>query len=274
MGVVDRYELHMRRRGLRLRSVRKYRDAVAAWCGAHGERWPEVTTAELERWLDGRRHRHYGTPLAARSRYWWVSALAGFYTWAIDEGFANCNPAERAVRPKLPQLAARPLRELDAELVMTVTGPGPVRVACALMLYGGLRCGEVAGLRWRDVDEQLGRLRIVGKGGRTRWVPIGPHLVGELGRAGRAGHAGDRGDVVGGVLLDEGRAAPAVVGLEATAHQLRHTFATCSTPARPVTWRSCSEPWGMPRSTRRRSTWRCPTRRSRRPSRWSAEPRT
>jgi integrase/recombinase XerD len=221
----DRYATHLRRRGLSLRTVRRNRDTVATFVRAIPG-WRTVSTAEVERWLDRRCNRNTGTPLAARSRYWWVSTLATFYAWAVDAELCADNPAGRCVRPKLPPLAARPLRELDAALVMTVTVPGPVRVACALMLYGGLRCAEVAGLRWRDVDEVAGRLTVRGKGGRTRFVPIGPRLAGELPERGRPS-----GSVIGarwGPQYVSQRMARhlAAIGIAATAHQLRHTFAT------------------------------------------------
>jgi site-specific recombinase XerD len=40
------------------------------------------------------------------------------------------------------------------------------------MLLGGLRAGEVRGLRLADVDMGLRRVRVVGKGGRERVVPV------------------------------------------------------------------------------------------------------
>ena len=40
------------------------------------------------------------------------------------------------------------------------------------MLLGGLRAGEVRGLLLADVDHGLRRLRVVGKGGRERVVPV------------------------------------------------------------------------------------------------------
>jgi integrase/recombinase XerC len=48
------------------------------------------------------------------------------------------------------------------------------------LLYGsGIRLGEVAALRVRDVDFDRGTVRVVGKGSKQRLVPIGP----EAGRA-------------------------------------------------------------------------------------------
>ena len=46
------------------------------------------------------------------------------------------------------------------------------RAMALAMLLGGLRAGEVRGLRLADVDQGLRRLRVVGKGGRERVVPV------------------------------------------------------------------------------------------------------
>jgi integrase/recombinase XerC len=48
------------------------------------------------------------------------------------------------------------------------------------MLLGGLRVGEVRGLRLADVDMGLRRLRVVGKGGRERVVPVDRAFFTEL----------------------------------------------------------------------------------------------
>jgi integrase/recombinase XerC len=54
------------------------------------------------------------------------------------------------------------------------------RAMALAMLLGGLRAGEVRGLRLADVDMGLRRLRVVGKGGRERIVPVDRAFFGEL----------------------------------------------------------------------------------------------
>jgi site-specific recombinase XerD len=54
------------------------------------------------------------------------------------------------------------------------------RAMALAMLLGGLRAGEVRSLRLADVDMGLRRLRVVGKGGRERVVPVDRAFFGEL----------------------------------------------------------------------------------------------
>jgi integrase/recombinase XerC len=54
------------------------------------------------------------------------------------------------------------------------------RAVALAMLLGGLRVGEVRGLRLADVDMGLRRLRVVGKGGWERVVPVDRAFFTEL----------------------------------------------------------------------------------------------
>ena len=54
------------------------------------------------------------------------------------------------------------------------------RAMVLLMLLGGLRAGEVRGLRLSNVDMGLRRVRVLGKGGRERVVPVDPAFFTEL----------------------------------------------------------------------------------------------
>ncbi len=55
------------------------------------------------------------------------------------------------------------------------------RAVVLLMLLGGLRSAEVRGLLLRDVDMGRRRLRVVGKGGKERVVPVDGVFFAELG---------------------------------------------------------------------------------------------
>jgi site-specific recombinase XerD len=54
------------------------------------------------------------------------------------------------------------------------------RAITLVMLLGGLRAGEVRSLRLVDVDQGLRRLRVCGKGGRERVVPVDRAFFAEL----------------------------------------------------------------------------------------------
>src|SRR5664280_3360145 len=111
-----------------------------------------------------------------------------------------------------------------------------------LMLLGGLRAGEVRGLRLADVDMGRRQVRVVGKGGRERVVPVDRPFFTELGGYLRderpVGCASPecfvvlRGPTAGGPLTEAGlrrifrthRARADTPRVRP--HRLRHTFGT------------------------------------------------
>lgn len=110
------------------------------------------------------------------------------------------------------------------------------------MLLGGLRAGEVRSLRLADVDMGMRRLRVTGKGGRERVVPVDRVFFAELAAYLRAERPEGlstpecfvvlRGPTSGGALTEDGlrkifRTHRARSGsVRVRPHRLRHTYGT------------------------------------------------
>jgi integrase/recombinase XerD len=102
------------------------------------------------------------------------------------------------------------------------------------MLYAGLRLSEAANVMWADIDLGTGVLMVQnGKGGKWRMIPIHERLrtILELVPPDER-HGAVAGKKDGTALHYTSlphifdRTIPDAVGLDITAHQLRHTFAT------------------------------------------------
>lgn len=187
----------------------------------------EATVEELRRWLDGRR-------TSARTQYAYVSHLAAFYRWAILEEHATVDPTLRIVRPRVRVGLPRPIATHDLEILIEQASSSSLRAMLYLGAHAGLRCMEIAGLDGPDVMFHHDPPVIVvvhGKGGKQRVIPIGPALLTALAAHGvpRSGPVfrrpdGDRHPAwqVSQLL----RAHMHGCGVDASAHQLRHAFAT------------------------------------------------
>jgi integrase len=159
--------------------------------------------------------------------------MKSFYRWAHSErGMLDTDPAARLAQPRVPRGRPRPLNATDLQILFAATR-GPLRVVFALAVFAGLRRGEICALQRHDLDLDgpTATALINGKGGRQRIVPILRPVLDELYTAGlpRAGY----------VVLDE-RGRPwqppklsiachhhlRGLGLDATLHSGRHTFAT------------------------------------------------
>lgn len=111
-----------------------------------------------------------------------LSAIRHFYGWLIEEGLARINPStgyqlKRSPRP-LPSIADI---DLLTQLLDQASPDTPEQARLWLrdkamfeLLYSsGLRVGELVALDSSDIDLTDLRVRVTGKGNKTRLVPIG-----------------------------------------------------------------------------------------------------
>lgn len=186
----------------RERVLRRFKDAT----GVHPKR---ATRADVERWWRGLES------LKPASRRAYLSHLRAYY------GELERRDPTRGIRvPARPTYAPRPLDDADFGMVMGMVG-GDVGVWVALAGVCGLRCVELARMRPADVerDGDGWRLRVEGKGGRVRWVALTESVSTRL-----AGYSWP--DVTASAVSKMMARAMRSVGVDATAHQLRHTAAT------------------------------------------------
>ena len=221
--------LDMERRGLLESSIVKREICLRAfnrWLG----RFPiDASRDEIERFLDQRRTRQ-GAPIGPRTRFTWVANLAGFYQWALREGHVDEDPTAKIVRPKLRRTLPRPAASDKLQVLLDRAGPKE-RCWVLLAAFQGLRCKEIAGLRREDVVDQDGLLRVLGKGGNERLLPLHPDVLAALVKLPlpRSGPVFTR--ARGGVYSANAMSAYFNEFLRnneagATAHQLRHWFGT------------------------------------------------
>ena len=112
------------------------------------------------------------------------------------------------------------------------TLPDDLRRAVCLGAYGGLRVSEAAALTWHDVDLETRRIRVLGKGGKTRLIGMSPLLLDELlpDTGGNVVTAGGAPYSAASLQRRVNRAIRAA-GVECTYHQLRHRFGTVALAA-------------------------------------------
>lgn len=109
------------------------------------------------------------------------SALRSFYAWARDTGRVEVSPAHVLPAVRVPRGRPRPAPETAYRAALRASD---TRAVLAVKLAGmcGLRRGEVARVKVEDVETDLVgySLRVVGKGGHVRVVPLPELLALEL----------------------------------------------------------------------------------------------
>ncbi len=123
--------------------------------------------------------------LGPRSRARLLSAWRSFFRHLCTEGKRDDSPAELLEGPRLPRGLPDllDLHEIEALLNAAATsGRFPLRNRALIELsYGsGLRASELVMLPMNEVFLEEGLLRIIGKGRKERWVPLGGRSVDAL----------------------------------------------------------------------------------------------
>ncbi|HEY8116317.1 MAG TPA: site-specific tyrosine recombinase XerD [Actinomycetota bacterium] len=156
---LERYATFLRARGIT--DARRVDERAVA---AH------VAAVSASTYGDGKRYRATSVVRA-------LSSIRVFHRFLLRDGKISSDPTAAAVRPKLPRSLPKPLSVDDVARVLA----HPDRSAKGLRdravletLYGaGLRISELVGLDVDDLDLQEGSVRVLGKGGKERDVPIG-----------------------------------------------------------------------------------------------------
>jgi integrase/recombinase XerC len=147
-------------------------------------RLERLAPADFRAWLASRHRRRLARTSTARA----LAALRSFYRF-LDRRQGLHNPAVKALRtPRLVRRLPRPLAADQAlDLIETVPALGAPDwvarrdLAILLLLYGaGLRIGEALALEPGTLGRApaaLRTLRVIGKGGKQRLVPILPAIA-------------------------------------------------------------------------------------------------
>jgi integrase/recombinase XerD len=158
---------------LTLDSYRRDLRSFAAWLSSRHLRFDDVDRRALERYL-----RELGEWLSSRSVARHLSSLKGFFRWRVAERLSTVNPTEDVDGPKLPRHLPSVLSVEEVErLINSPSGDDAVSLRDRAMLevaYScGLRVSELVGLRRRDVLLDSEVIRVTGKGGKERIIPLG-----------------------------------------------------------------------------------------------------
>jgi integrase/recombinase XerC len=107
-----------------------------------------------------------------------LAALRTFFRWLVREGARAADPTLGIPTPRAPRPLPRPIAVDDVTTLLGAPGasadPAARRdQALFELMYGaGLRVGEAVALDVRDLDLVRGEVRVWGKGGKERVVPL------------------------------------------------------------------------------------------------------
>ena len=148
----------------------------AAWAQERGTGPADVDVRTLRRYAAGLTERGIAPATIARR----LAALRGLFRTQIQLGARPDNPAELLSSPKRPQRLPQVLKAGEvAALLDSIPDATPLelrdRALFELAYACGLRAEELVTLDVDALDFDAETVRVEGKGGKTRLVPVGEH---------------------------------------------------------------------------------------------------
>jgi len=107
-----------------------------------------------------------------------VQTLKAFSTWLFEEGYTESNTLKRLGCPKVPKKYVDVLKDEEIRRILScirqddAIGMRDMAIVTTL-LDTGLRLAELVNLKQADAHIEEGQLKVMGKGSRERFVPIG-----------------------------------------------------------------------------------------------------
>jgi integrase/recombinase XerD len=179
--IVDFLERAWAEQGLSRQTQDSYRrdlEGWARWLAAAGTRLLRANRADLHGFLAQRAEQGYN----ARSNARLLSALRSFYAQMQRLGQIETDPTALLVGPKLGRSLPKALSESEVEALLRAPDLSEAlgvrdRAMLELMYGSGLRVSELVGLQAVQLNLRQGALRVLGKGGKERLVPLGEEAM-------------------------------------------------------------------------------------------------
>ena len=160
--------------GLAVRTLEAYRrdlEGLARWLAGRGRTLRTARREDLSAY-------HGAQPVAIRSMARRQSTFRRFYGYLARHESGFDDPTRLIERPKLPRSLPKALAEREIEALLEAPDVATTlglrdKAMLELMYASGLRVSELVELPLAGLNLRQGVLRVTGKGGKDRLVPVG-----------------------------------------------------------------------------------------------------
>ncbi len=163
--------------GLSRNTLDAYRRDLAQftlWLEPRGKALLAADHGDVQAYLAAQFHKKIRASSAARL----LSSFKRLFRWLQRQNRITVDPTLNIDTPKLPRSLPKTLTEADVEKLLNApdinTPRGERDKAMFEMLYAsGLRVSELVTLKLQQVSQDMGVVRVLGKGSKERLVPLG-----------------------------------------------------------------------------------------------------
>ena len=213
----------MQGQGLSARTITERIRVINQVTAATGADPAALTPQAISTWL--------ATLPSAATKSTYYAVLRAWCKWLVQSDHRADDPTTRVARPKTPAGHPRPVTDAQLDAVLALPLHQDTRTKIILAAYAGMRVHEIAKIKGEDISPVAGTITITGKGGRTDLLPAHQLILQQASNYPRRGlwfpspkdpAVPVRAKTVSRVISAAFDRADA----PATAHQLRHFFAT------------------------------------------------
>ena len=155
-----------------LRDLKKFSDFVEK---LHISKYSEITDDICSAWIGDL----FTKNINPRSIQRHISSAKGFFKFLKKNNVVNSSPFELITAPKIPNNLPEVLSPEDVEQLLKFKPTSVIEIrdlAIIELIYSsGLRVSETININLNDFEEDMSFLRILGKGAKTRLVPVGKY---------------------------------------------------------------------------------------------------
>lgn len=182
-GAIDAHLDHLwLERGLSRATLDGYRRDLAGFSAWLGRKLATASEADVQAYLAER----LGDGCTPRTVARFLSAARAFYRHALETGLVAVDPTANLASPLLGRPLPGSLSEAEVERLLQAPRSDDAeaepagfrdRVMLELLYATGLRVSELVGLTVAAVNLRAGVVRVLGKGGKERLVPVGEEAL-------------------------------------------------------------------------------------------------
>ncbi len=178
---IEKHAQALRLEGKAEQTIAAYRLDLDQFCSFLTRFWEdgnikpvEITVLQIRDWL----RRLHDKPDCNRSLARKMASLQSFFQFCKLHGIVADNPLDKMKRPKFERKLPHFFTEGEMDLLLRIPDVSDIfgirnKAILELIYSSGLRIGEVASILISDLDHKRRLVRISGKGGKQRIVPMG-----------------------------------------------------------------------------------------------------
>ncbi|AUI85324.1 site-specific tyrosine recombinase XerD [Vibrio azureus] len=234
-------------RGLSENTMASYRNdtvKLLIWMEENNYRLDFISLSGLQEFQNYLMDNDYKQTSRARM----MSAIRSLFQYLHREKMRVDDPSALLVNPKLPKRLPKDISEEDVEALLNAPDPNDAielrdKAMLELLYATGLRVTELVSLTMENISLRQGVVRIIGKGGKERLVPMGENAIDWVEQFMQQGRPTLLGETTSDVVFPSKRARQmtrqtfwhrikyyaVIAGIDTdnlSPHVLRHAFAT------------------------------------------------